>query len=67
MGNFSNTEVPFLDINLSITHGMVSTKIYGIPDDFEYDIVNFLFLYFDVQRRPSQAQDLYILPEHTGC
>ena len=26
--NFSDTEVPFLDLNLSITNGIVSSKIY---------------------------------------
>ena len=42
--NSSNTEAPFLDLNLSITNGIVSSKIYDKPDDFNFEIVNFPFL-----------------------
>ena len=41
----------FLDLNLSISNGTVSTKIYDKRDDF--DIVNFPFLDGDVPRRTS--------------
>ena len=51
--NASDTEAPFLDLNLSITYGIVSTKIYDKRDDFDFDIVNFPFLDGDVPRRPS--------------
>ena len=47
--NSSDTEAPFLDLNLSISNGIVSTKIYDKRDDF--DIVNFPFLDGDVPRR----------------
>ena len=40
----SNTEAPFLDLNLSITNGIVSSKIYDKRDDFNFEIVNFSFL-----------------------
>ena len=30
----SDTEAPFLDLNLSITNGIVSSKIYDKRDDF---------------------------------
>ena len=33
--NSSDTEAPFLDINLSISNGTVSTKIYNKRDDFD--------------------------------
>ena len=33
--NSSDTESPFLDVNLSINNGIVSTKIYDLGDDFE--------------------------------
>ena len=36
-------------LHLSIPNGFVSSKIYDIRDDFEFDIVNFSFL----DRRPS--------------
>ena len=42
--NSSDTEAPFLDLNLSITNGIVSSKIYDKRDDFNFDIVNFSFL-----------------------
>ena len=49
--NSSDTEAPFLDLNLSISNGTVSTKNYDKRDDF--DIVNFPFLDGDVPRRTS--------------
>ena len=51
--NSSNTEAPFLDLNLRISNGTVSTKIYDKRDDFDFDIVNFPFLDGDVSRRTS--------------
>ena len=39
--NSFDTEAPFLDLNLSITNAIVSSKIYDKPDDFNVDIVNF--------------------------
>ena len=49
----SDTEAPFLDLNLSITSGIVSSKIYDKRDDFNFEIVNFPFLDGDVPRSPS--------------
>ena len=46
----SDTEAPFLDLNLSITNGIVSSKIYDKRDDFNFEIVNFPFLDGDVPR-----------------
>ena len=51
--NASDTEVAFLDLNLSIHNDIVSTKIYDKRDDFNFDIVNFPFLDGDVPQRPS--------------
>ena len=51
--NSSDTEAPFLDLNLSITSGIVSSKIYDKRDDFNFEIVNFPFLDGDVARCPS--------------
>ena len=51
--NSSDTEAPFLDLNLSITNGIVSSKIYDKQDDFNFEIVNFPFLDGDVPRPPS--------------
>ena len=51
--NSSDTEAPFLDLNLSITNGIVTSKIYDKRDDFNFEIVNFPFLDGDVPRSPS--------------
>ena len=51
--NSSDTEAPFLDLNLCISNGAVSTKIYDQRDEFGFDIVNFPFLDGDVPRRTS--------------
>ena len=40
-------------MNLSITNGKVSSKIYDKRDDFNFEIVNFPFLDGDVPRSPS--------------
>ena len=49
--NTSDIEAPFLDLHLSISNGLVSSKIYDKRDDF--DIVNFPFLDGDVPRSTS--------------
>ena len=49
--NSSDTEAPFLDLNLCTSNGTVSTKIYDKRDDF--DIISFPFLDGDVPRRTS--------------
>ena len=41
--NSSDTEAPFLDLKVSITNGIVSSKIYNKRDDLNFEIVNFLF------------------------
>ena len=50
--NSSDTEAPFLDLNLSITNGIVSSKINDKRDDFNFEIVNFPFLNEDVPLSP---------------
>ena len=56
--NSSDTETPFLDLNLSITNGMVSSKIYDKQNDFNFQIVNFPFLDGEVPR--SSSYGVYI-------
>ena len=51
--NSSGTQKSFLDLNLSISNGTVSTEIYDKRDDFDFNIVNFPFLDRDVPRRTS--------------
>ena len=42
--NSADTEAPFLYLDLFITIGIVSSKIYDKWDDFNLEIVNFSFL-----------------------
>ena len=49
----SDTDALLLNCNLSITNGIVSSKIYDKPDDFDFKIVHFPFLHGDVPRSPS--------------
>ena len=39
--NSSDNEAPFLDLNLSITNGIVSSKIYDKRDDFNFENCKF--------------------------
>ena len=48
--NTSDTEAAFLDLQLSISNDIVSTKIYDERDDFDFEIVNFPLLDGDVPR-----------------
>ena len=59
--NTSYTEAPLLDLHLSISFGFVSCKIYDKGDNFDFDIVNFLFLDGDFPRRPSHGVIIYQL------
>ena len=56
--NASDTEAAFLDLHLSISNDIVSTKIYDKRDDFDFEIVNFPFLDGDVPRSTSYISQL---------
>ena len=51
--NTSDTEAEFLDLHLSNSNDIVSTKIYDKRDEFDFKIVNFPFLDDDVPRSTS--------------
>ena len=51
--NSFDTEAPFLDLNLSIKNGIVSSKIYDKRDDLDFEKVNFPFLDEDHPRPTS--------------
>ena len=51
--NTSDTSAPFLDLDLSIKDGIISTKIYDKRDDFNFTIVNYPHLDGDVPRATS--------------
>ena len=56
--NTSDTKAAFLDLHLSISNDIVSTKIYDKRDDFDFEIVIFPFLDGDVPR--STPYGVYI-------
>ena len=56
--NASDTEAKFLDLHLSISNAVVSSKIYERRDVFDFGILNFLFLDGDVPR--STSYGIYI-------
>ena len=49
----SDTKAAFLDLHLSISDDIVTTKIYDKRDDFDFGIVNFPVLDGDVPRSTS--------------
>ena len=63
--NASDTEAAFLDLHLSISNDIVSTKIYDKRDDFDFEIINFPFLDGDVLH-PMESISLnsFVLLEH---
>ena len=63
----SDTEAPCLDLDLSITNDIVSTKMYVKRDNFNFDIVHFSFLDGDVPRSNSSVytiHNLFVLQEY---
>ena len=42
--NSSDTQVPFLDLDLSIINGIVPSKSYDKRGDFNFEIITFLLL-----------------------
>ena len=51
--NTSDTEAAFLDLHVSISNDIVSSKIYDKRYDIDFEIVNFPFLDGDVPRSTS--------------
>ena len=65
--NTSDTEAAFLDLHLSISNDIVSTKIYYKQDDFDFPIVNFPFLmvmFLALHPMESISLNLFVLLEH---
>ena len=59
--NSSDTEAPFLVLNLPLTNGIVSSKIYDKRDHFNFELVNFPFLDGDFPRSPSYGVYIFQL------
>ena len=63
----SDTEAAFLDLRLSISNGIGSTKIYDKRDDFDFEIVGFPFLDGDVPRSTSYGVYISQLVRFAGA
>ena len=65
--NTSHTEAAFLDLHLLISDNIVSNQIYDKRDDFDFEIVNFPFLYGDfflLYIMESISLNSFVLLEH---
>ena len=51
--NINDTSTSFLDLDLTIKDGIITSKIYDKRDDFDFQIVNYPHLDGDVPRIPS--------------
>ena len=63
--NTSDTKAAILDLHLSISNDIVSTKFYDKRVDFDFEIVNFPFLDGDVPR--STSYEVCISATHSFC
>ena len=65
--NTSDTEAAFLDLQLSISNDIASTKVYDKRDDFDFEIVNFPFLtvkFLALHPMKSISLKSFVLLEH---
>ena len=65
--NASDTKAAFLDMHLSISSDIVSTKIYDKREDFDFEIVNFPFLdmmFLALHPMESISRNASVLLEH---
>ena len=68
--NASGTEAAFLDLHLSVSNDIVSTKICDERDDFDFEIVSFPFLDGGVPRSASYGvcvSQLICFARASGC
>ena len=65
--NTSDTKATFLDLHLSMSNDIVSTKIYDKSDDFDFEIVSSPFLDDDVPRSTSYRVYISQLIRFTGA
>ena len=67
IANTFDTEVSFLDLHLSISNDIVSTKIYDKRDEFDFEIANFFFfwvMFLSLHPMESISLNSFVLLEH---
>ena len=67
IANTSDTKAAFLDLHLSISNYIISTKLYDKRDDFDFEIVNFPFymvMFLPLHPIESISLTSYVLLEH---
>ena len=64
--NTSDTKAAFLDLHLSISNDIISTKIYDKHDDFDFEMVNFHLVVMFLALHPMESISLnsFLLLEH---
>ena len=65
--NTSDTEAAFLDLYLSISNDIISTKIYDKRDGFYFEIVDSRFwkgMFFALHHLESISHNSFVLLEH---
>ena len=65
--NTSDTEAAFLDLHLSISNDICSTKIYDKRDDFDFEIVNsqsYMVMFLALHPMESISLNSLVLLEH---
>ena len=55
----SDTEVPFWDINLSISNGTISAKNYDERDEFDFGITIVIFTFLDGDVPQHTSYEVY--------
>ena len=58
--NSSDTEALFLDLNVSITNGIVASKIYDKRDDFNFEIINIPFFLMEMFLAPLSLVYIFL-------
>ena len=67
IANTSDTKAAFLDLHLSISNYIISTKLNDKRDDFDFKIVNFSFymvMFLPLHPMESISLNSYVLLEH---
>ena len=66
--NAPDTEAAFLDLHLSISNDILSTKIYDKRDDFDFEIVSFPFfnmvMFLVLHPMESISLNSFVMLEH---